>query len=115
MITHQANNLRLPTDSPTLSGIQSKLAHGEWSIKTTNANLEIDLYNTKLTPIEILSLDPNATLLSWPELTKEMHEAWRLHYVFCIDPEGRYFLESLKHYTSSQAELLRRSKKPAKK
>ncbi|MFN7841974.1 MAG: hypothetical protein ACK5YR_17710 [Pirellula sp.] len=115
LITHQANNLRLPTDSPTLSENQSKLAHGEWSIKTTNANLKIDLYNTKLTPIEILSLDPNAKLLSWSELTEEMHEAWRLHYVFCIDPEGRYYLESLKHYTSSQAELLRRSKKPAKK
>ncbi|MCU0719520.1 MAG: hypothetical protein MUC83_07435 [Pirellula sp.] len=115
IVAHNANNLRLRPDSLPVSGMQSKLIVDEWQIRTTNASLQVDLYNTKLTPIEVLSLDPNATLLSWSELTEEQREAWRLHYVFCVDPEGRYYLESLKHYTSSQAELLRRSGKPAKK
>ena len=115
MTTHNVCNLRLQSDSPFVSEINSKLNLVDWDIKTMNADLEIDLYNTKLTPIEILSLDPSAMLLSWSELSEEQREAWRIHYVFCIDPEGRYFLESLKHYTSSQAELLRRSRKPAKK
>ncbi|MCU0712772.1 MAG: hypothetical protein MUC43_11985 [Pirellula sp.] len=125
LITHNANNLPAYLHASPISQTNNRsnsgdrTDSGDWEIQITSAEPrftpQIDLYNTKLTPVEILSLEPDPILVSWSELTPEQREAWRLHYVFCVDPEGRYFLESLKHYTSSQAERLRRSKKPAKK
>lgn len=115
VVSHNPNNLILRPDSPLNTMSQSEPTLVDWTIKTKNARLLVDFYNTKLTPVEVMSLDPDTKLLSWAELTSPQHQSWLDHYVFCIDPEGRYFLESLKHYTSSQAELLRRSRKPAKK
>lgn len=115
MVAHNPNNLdSLPVSIRELSP-SNEPAPGDWRVKTKSDLLQVDLYNTKLTPVEVMSLDPNTPLLSWAELSPSQRQSWLVHYVFCIDPEGRYFLESLKHYTSSQAELLRRSRKPAKK
>jgi len=115
MVTHNPNNLDLLPISVRELSLASEPASRDWRIKTKSKFLQVDLYNTKLTPVEIMSLDANTMLLSWAELTESQRKSWLVHYVFCIDPEGRYFLESLKHYTSSQAELLRRSRNPAKK
>lgn len=115
MVPHNPSNLGWLPGSPLAVELQREPASSDWTIKTKNVRLRVDFYNTKLTPVEVMSLDPNARLWSWAELTPPQRQSWLAHYVFCVDPEGRYFLESLKHYTSSQAELLRRSWKPAKK
>lgn len=115
MVAHNPNNLDFFPISIRELSLASESALGDWRVTTKNDLLQVDLYNTKLTPLEVMSLDSNMPSLSWTELTPSQRQSWLVHYVFCVDPEGRYFLESLKHYTSSQAELLRRSRKPAKK
>lgn len=119
LVTHNANNLPSYHESSQNRNLIRREKTGDWEIRipgnAASSKPQVDLYNTRLSPIEVLSLEPDTLLVSWSELTPEQREAWRLHYVFCVDPEGRYHLESLKHYTSSQAEMLRRSRKPAKK
>ena len=115
MVTHNPDNLDLLPVSIRESSPANEPLSRDWRLKTKSDLLQVDLYNTKLTPVEVMSLDPETPFLSWAELTESQRQSWLVHYVFCVDPEGRYFLESLKHYTSSQAELLRRSGNPAKK
>jgi hypothetical protein len=85
-----------------------------WPVRWPNKKGHVDFFNTSLTEIEIMSLDPSLVFLSWAELDEPQRNAWVGHFTLCIDPEGRYYLESLKHYIASQAQEFRRSKKATK-
>ncbi|XZE22248.1 hypothetical protein SH449x_002167 [Pirellulaceae bacterium SH449] len=114
LIAHNHRSLspeHLPTGKLPQQGAESATA---WPVHWPSKSGRVDFFNTSLTEIEILSLDPSVVFLSWAELNESQRDAWKRHFALCVDPEGRYYLESLKHYVASQAQELRRSKKATK-
>ncbi len=67
---------------------------------------DLQVYDSALTAVEIAGLATDEPWLIWSELTSERQALWREHYAQRLDPQGKYLLESFRHYFTSLAEIV---------